>query len=249
MVADHTSFTEKGVLGLKDKVIVVSGGNRGIGAAIVALLEELGARVAYTYRTTPGPSGTLALQGDVTDKAQMAELIERVETELGPIYGAVANAAIHTDNLFHTLSDEQWRSVFETNVFGAVNFMAPITAKLSARREGAMVFIGSVVADRGNFGQSNYAATKGAIHTIAKSMARELARKAVRVNVVAPGFIETDMVKGLPDPIREKLTAEIPMRRFGKPEDVAWASAYLLSPVASAYVTGEVLQVNGALIT
>jgi acetoacetyl-CoA reductase len=237
------------MLGLKDKVIVVSGGNRGIGAAIVALLEDHGARVAYTYRTTPGPRGALALQGDVTDKAGMEALLDQVEDELGPIYGAVANAAIHTDNLFHTLSEDQWRSVFETNVFGAVNFMAPVTRRLAERREGAMVFIGSVVAARGNFGQSNYSATKGAIHAMAKSMARELASKQVRVNVVAPGFIDTDMVKGLDDPIREKLTREIPMRRFGQPEDVAWAAAYLLSPVASAYVTGEVLQVNGALIT
>ena len=159
------------MFGLEDKVIVVSGGNRGIGAAIVALLEDHGARVAYTYRTEKGPRGTLAIQGDVTDKAGMEAVVEQVEAELGPIYGAVANAAIHTDNLFHTLREDQWRSVFETNVFGAVNFMAPITQRLSERREGAMVFIGSVVADRGNFGQSNYSATKGAIHAMAKSMA------------------------------------------------------------------------------
>ena len=237
------------MLGLEDKVILVSGGNRGIGAATVGLLEELGARVAYTYRSSPGPHGTLAIQGDVTDKAGMAQVIARVEAELGPIYGAVANAAIHTDNLFHNLEESQWRDVFETNVFGAVNVMAPVTGLLAERREGAMVFIGSVVADRGNFGQSNYSATKGAIHAMAKSMARELARKGVRVNVVAPGFIDTDMVKGLPDPIRDKLTKEIPMRRFGQPQDIAWAVAYLLSPIASAYVTGEVLKVNGALIT
>ena len=99
------------MLGLEDKVILVSGGNRGIGAATVGLLEELGARVAYTYRSSPGPHGTLAIQGDVTDKAGMAQVIARVEAELGPIYGAVANAAIHTDNLFHNLEESQWLSL------------------------------------------------------------------------------------------------------------------------------------------
>ena len=161
----------------------------------------------------------------------------------------MANAAIHTDNLFQTLREDQWRSVFETNVFGAVNFTAPVVKRLVPRKAGSVVFIGSVVGDRGNFGQANYSATKGAVQSMAKSMAHELARQSIRVNVVAPGFIETDMVSGLPDRIRDKLTGHIPMRRFGQPEDIAWAVAYLLSPVASAYVTGEVLKVNGALVT
>ncbi len=114
------------------------------------------------------------------------------------------------------------------------------------RKEGSIVCISSISGERGNAGQTNYAATKAAVIGLVKSLAREASRYGVRANVVAPGFIETDMTKAIPEKVNDRITAEIPVRRFGQPEDIAWAVAFLLSPVASNYVTGEVLRVNGA---
>ncbi|HEY9860845.1 MAG TPA: acetoacetyl-CoA reductase PhaB [Candidatus Obscuribacterales bacterium] len=235
------------LLGLKDKVVLVTGGNRGIGAAIVSLLEELGAKVAYTYRSEPNsPNGALPIQADVTDKAVMESVSDEVEQKLGPIYGVVANAGVTRDNFFQKLSSEDWDTVIDTNLKGVYNTFQPVIPKLYEQGEGSLVCITSISGERGNLGQTNYAASKAALIGFTKSLAREAARYGVRANAIAPGFIETEMVQAIPDPVKERIWSEIPFRRFGKPEEVAWAVAFLLSPIASSYITGEVLRVNGA---
>jgi acetoacetyl-CoA reductase/3-oxoacyl-[acyl-carrier protein] reductase len=233
------------MLGLEDRVVLVTGGNRGIGAAIVALLEDFGAKVAYTYRSGEGPRGKLALHADVGDAAGMEAVAAEIESKLGPVYGVVANAGINRDALFSKMSHDDWDAVISTNLTGVYNTLRPIIPGMYERKEGAIVFISSVVGEQGNIGQSNYAATKAAQIGLAKTLGLEGARFNVRCNVVAPGFTETDMVKSIPDPVKEKILQTIPLRRFARLDEIAWAAAFLLSPVAAAYITGTVLSVNG----
>ncbi|GAB4348915.1 MULTISPECIES: acetoacetyl-CoA reductase PhaB [Leptodesmis] len=234
-------------LGLEDKVIVVTGGNQGIGAAIVSLLSDLGAKVAYTdIKVTEGKSGALALQADVTKLEEMQAAATEIQEKLGPVYGIVANAGITRDNFYNKLTPQDWDLVINVNLKGVDHTIRPFIDGMYERGSGSIVCISSISGDRGNAGQVNYAATKAAVIGIVKSLAREAARYGVRANAIAPGFIDTEMTKVIPDKVKEKIIAEIPFRRFGKPEDIAWAVAYLLSPVASAFVSGEVLRVNGA---
>jgi acetoacetyl-CoA reductase/3-oxoacyl-[acyl-carrier protein] reductase len=234
-------------LGLEDKVVLVTGGNRGIGAAIVQLLHDLGAKVAYTYRSEPAPdSEALAIQADVTKKADMESVADQIEQKLGTVYGVVANAGITRDNFFQKLTDADWDTVIDTNLKGVINAFLPMIPKLYEQGEGSLVSITSISGERGNLGQTNYSASKAALIGLTKSLAREAARYGVRVNAVSPGFIETEMVQAIPDKVKDRIVAEIPLRRFGQPEEIAWAAAFLLSPIASRYITGEVLRVNGA---
>lgn len=233
-------------LGLEDKVVLVTGGNRGIGKAIVDLLTELGAKVAYTDITISEGNNGLGIVADVTNLESMQSAKATIEEKLGKVYGIVANAGITRDNFFTKLTPQDWSAVINVNLMGVVNSIQPFIEGMYEQQAGSIVAISSISGDRGNAGQSNYSATKAGVIGIVKSLARETARYNVRANAIAPGFIDTDMTKVIPEKVKEKIIAEIPFRRFGKPEDIAWACAYLLSPVASAYVTGEVLRVNGA---
>jgi len=232
-------------LGLEEKVIVVTGGNRGIGAAIVSLLIELGAKVAYTDLVTDNPQG-LGIVADVTKLESMEAAAQQIEAELGPVYGIVANAGITRDNFFAKLTPLDWDLVINVNLKGVNHTIKPFIEGMYERQAGSIVCISSISGDRGNAGQTNYAATKAAVIGLVKSLAREAARYNIRANAIAPGFINTEMTLAIPEKVRDKITAEIPCRRFGEPADIAWATAYLLSPVASSYVSGEVLRVNGA---
>lgn len=234
-------------LGLENQVILVTGGNQGIGATIVAFLQELGAKVAYTdIKISESTSGALAIQADVTDLASMEAAAAQIADKLGPVYGIVANAGITRDNFFTKLEPADWDAVINVNLKGVANTIKPFLPGMYERGAGAIVGISSISGERGNVGQTNYAATKAGVIGLMKSLAREAARYNVRANAVAPGFIDTEMTRIIPEKVREKITAEIPLRRFGKPEEIAWAVAFLLSPIASSFITGEVLRVNGA---
>jgi acetoacetyl-CoA reductase/3-oxoacyl-[acyl-carrier protein] reductase len=237
------------MFGLEEKIIFVTGGNRGIGAAIVERLNALGARVIYTYRSEPGPPAALTIKADVTDPASMEAAVAQIEAEVGPIYGVVLNAGITKDNLFPNITVEDWYAVIDTNLNGIYNTLRPIVPKLYERGNGALVFISSVVGEQGNIGQANYAAAKSAVIGLSKTLGLEGARYGVRANVVAPGFTSTDMVKAIPDKVKERILSKIPLRRFAEPEEIAWAVAFLLSPVMGGYITGEILSVNGGQYT
>ncbi|MCB0168296.1 MAG: SDR family oxidoreductase [Anaerolineae bacterium] len=233
------------MFGLEDKVILVTGGNRGIGAAIVKLLEDLGAKVAYTYRNDQGEHGALAIQADVTDAEAMTAAVAQTERELGPIYGIVANAGITDDALLSKMTHEMWDNVINTNLTGVYNTIRPAIPLMYERKAGSLVFISSVVGEQGNIGQANYATTKAGLIGLAKSIGLEGARSQVRANVVAPGFTNTHMIQSIPDEVKEKILQTIPLGRFASEEEIGWATAFLLSPVMSGYITGTVISVNG----
>lgn len=237
------------MFGLEGKVILVTGGNRGIGAAIVKKLLEFGATVAYTYRSMPSSADALSIKADVTDAESMDAAVEEIERELGPIYGVVANAGITSDALFSKMNHDKWHSVINTNLNGVYNTLRPIVPRMYERGEGAIVFISSVVGEQGNIGQTNYAATKAALIGMAKTLGLEGARYGVRANVVAPGFTETDMVKAIPDDVKEKILRTIPLRRFATEEEIAWSTLFLLSPVTAGYITGTTISINGGRYT
>jgi acetoacetyl-CoA reductase len=246
-------LVEKGVnlFNLEGKIILVTGGSRGIGAAIVKRLENLGAIVAHINKNTVDvvTHGKLQVFADVCNSEEMRKAIQQIENTLGPIYGVVVNAGITNDTLFSAMNLETWRNVLNVNLDGAFNTIQPIIPLLKSRGEGSIVLISSIVGERGNIGQANYAASKAALIGLSKSLARENARYGIRVNVVSPGFIATEMVESIPEKVKEQIISEIPFRRFGNVDEIAWAVSFLLSPTTASYITGEVLRVNGGQYT
>jgi acetoacetyl-CoA reductase/3-oxoacyl-[acyl-carrier protein] reductase len=239
-------FDFKDALGLEGRVILVTGGNRGIGKRIVLLLEQLGAKVAYTDRSDrPSTHGSLALTADVTYPSEMEAAVERVEKELGPIYGVVANAGVTRDAMFHKMTHRDWDQAMAINLTGVYNTIRPVFPLMRERGEGSFVFISSIIGEQGGIGQVNYSVTKAGLIGMARSLAREGAFKNVRANVVAPGFVETEMTGKIPAEVREKITADIPMRRFADPMEIAWPLVNLLSPKAGGFMTGAIINVNG----
>lgn len=243
---------------LKDQVAIVSGGSRGIGKAISLALAAEGAKVAVVYRGSQqaadevvaaikaGGGTGLALQIDVTDGKAVEAGVERVEKELGPVDVMVNNAGVIHDDLFVRLEPEQWDKVIGTNLGGTYNFCRAVAYGMMKRRKGRIINISSVAATHVNPGQTNYAASKGAINSFTRALAVELASRGVTVNAVAPGFIETDMSAAVRNKAGDLIKKFIPMRRIGTPEDVARVAVFLASPDA-AYVTGQVLTVDGGL--
>jgi 3-oxoacyl-[acyl-carrier protein] reductase len=234
-------------------VAVVTGGSRGIGAAISRELARAGAKVAVNCRSgteaadrVAGEIGGLVVQADVSDPAEAQALVERVEEELGDIDALVNNAGVTRDTLVARMSDDDWQAVIDTNLRGTFNTSRAISRRMMRRRSGAIVNLSSVVGIHGNPGQANYAASKAGIIGLTKALARELGSRGVRVNAIAPGYITTELTDVLNDEQRGLILGNTPLGRLGEPEDVAGAVRFLCSDDA-AFITGEVLLVDGGL--
>ncbi|MGW8281942.1 MAG: 3-oxoacyl-[acyl-carrier-protein] reductase [Gemmatimonadota bacterium] len=237
-------------------VAVVTGASRGIGKAIAEALVEGGCSVACVARDgTKASEVAAALSAasargyacDVSRPDACAELIAAVEADLGPVGVLVNNAGITRDNVLVRLKDDDWQAVLDTNLTGAFNTTRAVARGMMKRRSGRIVNIASVVGLTGNRGQANYAASKAGLIGFSKSVAQELASRGVLVNVVAPGFIETDMTSELPEEARVAMFERIPLGRFGRPEDVAGVVRFLAGPSGS-YMTGQVLVVDGGMV-
>ena len=244
---------------LKGKVCLVTGGSRGIGRAIVTAMANAGADVAFTYHNSKVQSETLAqsleaekgvrcraYQANVASEEEMHKVVDQVIKDLGPVTILVNNAGITRDKSFLKMTKPMWDEVMSVNLDGVFYTTQLVAQDMVGAGWGRIINISSIVGQTGNFGQANYAATKGAIISFTESLARELARKGITVNAVAPGFIETDMVSGMPEAALTQVKAMTPMGRLGKPEEIADAVVFLASPRAS-YVTGQVLGVNGGM--
>jgi 3-oxoacyl-[acyl-carrier protein] reductase len=238
---------------LDGKVALVTGGSRGIGAAISRELAKAGANVALNYRSGQEAADEianevsgLAIQADVSNPQDVQALIERVEGELGDIDALVNNAGVTRDTLIARMTDDDWQTVIDTNLRGTFNTSRAVSRKMLRRRAGSIVNLSSVVGVHGNPGQANYAASKAGIIGLTKALARELGSRGVRVNAIAPGYISTELTDVLPEEARGLILQNTPLGRLGEPEDVAGAVRFLCSDEA-AFITGEVLLVDGGL--
>jgi 3-oxoacyl-[acyl-carrier protein] reductase len=227
------------------RVVLVTGGNRGIGLAIAQAFAAQGDQVAVTYRKEP-VEGFLSLRCDVTSLADVDVAFAEVEEKLGPVEILVANAGITRDGLLMQMSEEAFASVVDTNLVGAFRVAKRAVPKMIRARRGRIILISSVVGLAGSGGQTNYAASKAGLVGFARSLAREIGSRKVTVNVVSPGFIETDMTSALPEARRKDIVGQIPLQRIGQAEEVARVVAWLASDAAS-YVTGAVIPVDGGL--
>jgi 3-oxoacyl-[acyl-carrier protein] reductase len=234
---------------LEGKTALVTGASRGIGRSIALELARAGASVVVSYRTgaeeaqkLAGEIGGRAVQADVSDSESAKSLVE----EAGDLDILVNNAGVTRDGLLVRMSDEDWRTVIDTNLASCFYTCRAATRGMMRKRAGAIVNISSIVGLRGNWGQTNYAASKAGIVGFTKSLARELGGRGVRANVVAPGYIKTALTDALPDEARDAMLAATPLGRLGDPEDVARAVRFLCSDEAS-FITGEVLVVDGGL--
>jgi 3-oxoacyl-[acyl-carrier protein] reductase len=240
---------------LAGKVAFVTGGARGIGNAIAQLLSDAGAGVAISdlqgaseaAAALAGEAQALGVSADVSDAKALEGAVTEVEQNLGPIDILVNNAGITRDGLLMRMDEEDWDLVLKVNLKGTYNATKLISRGMMKRRWGRIVNIASVVGLRGNAGQANYAASKAGVIGFTKSIARELAARNVLVNAIAPGFIDTEMTKVLPESVREELLRQIPLRRLGSPSEVARAVLFLASGLAD-YITGQVLVVDGGMV-
>jgi NAD(P)-dependent dehydrogenase (short-subunit alcohol dehydrogenase family) len=228
------------------RTVLVTGGNRGIGLAIAQAFAKQGDRVAITHRGTGAPDGLFGVTCDITDPAAVDAAFDTIEAELGPVEVLVANAGITDDTLLMRMSEEQFTKVLDTNLTGSWRCARRAATKMVRGRWGRMIFISSVVGLYGGAGQVNYAASKAGLVGMARSITRELGTRNVTANVVAPGFIETDMTGSLPDARKAEILKAIPAGRMATAEEVASVVTWIASD-ASGYITGAVIPVDGGL--
>ena len=237
---------------MQDKVAIVTGGARGIGRAVAIQLAKGGAKVIINNRSSEAAAvqlaaelGGTAVQADVSTEGGATALVEAANA-FGSIDVLVNNAGITADSLSMRMSDDQWDDVLRVNSGGTFRMIRAVLPIMARQRSGSIVNLSSVTAIRGNVGQANYSASKAAIHGMTRSIAKEMARRNVRVNAVAPGFVETDMTAQLSDRILEAARSEIPLRRLGLPQEIADVVCFLCGP-GSSYITGQVFVVDGGL--
>lgn len=226
--------------------VLVTGGNRGIGRAIAEAFLARGDLVAVTSRSGGGPEGALDLVCDITDPAAVDEAFTRIEEEHGPVEVLVANAGVTADTLLLRMSEDDWSKVIETNLTGSFRLAKRASKGMLRLRRGRIVFISSVVGLLGSAGQVNYAASKAGLVGMARSLTRELGSRSITANVVAPGFVDTEMTAVLTEEQRDTIRQQVPLQRYGTPEEVAGAVLWLTGE-HGGYVTGAVIPVDGGL--
>ena len=239
----------------QQRVALVTGGTGGIGTAIVRRLAGMGIKVATNYRDEAKTKAwrdkmaadgidVLTVKGDVSDPASSEAMVREVEQKLGPIDILVNNAGITRDTTFHKMSYQQWTDVVNTNLNACFNVTRPVIEGMRSRKWGRVVQISSINGQKGQYGQANYAAAKAGMHGFTISLAQENAKFGITVNTVSPGYIGTDMVMAVPEEVREKIVAQIPLGRLGEPDEIAYAVAFFLDDKA-AWITGANLAING----
>lgn len=226
--------------------VLVTGGNRGIGLATARAFAALGDQVAVTYRSGEPPEGLLGVKCDVTDTAQVDAAFGEIEDKHGPVEVLVANAGITRDGLLMRMSDEDFTDVLEANLTGAFRVTRRATKGMLRLKRGRIVFVSSVVGLAGSAGQANYAASKAGLVGFARSVARELGSRNITANVVAPGFVDTDMTAALDDARKAEIVAQVPLARYATPDEVAGVITFLAGESAG-YITGAVVPVDGGL--
>jgi 3-oxoacyl-[acyl-carrier protein] reductase len=226
--------------------VLVTGGNRGIGLAIARAFAANGDQVAVTHRGSGAPEGLFGVACDVTDQAAVDAAFTSIEAEHGPVEILVSNAGMTDDTLLLRMSEESFERVVDANLTGAYRVAKRAAGPMLRQRRGRMIFISSVVALVGAPGQANYAASKAGLIGLARSIARELGSRSITANVIAPGFVDTDMTAELSDERKSEILANVPLRRYGTADEIAGAALYLASD-AAAYVSGVVLAVDGGL--
>jgi 3-oxoacyl-[acyl-carrier protein] reductase len=228
------------------RTVLITGGNRGIGFSLAEEFLAAGHRVAVTARSGSGPAGSITVHADVTDGESLDRAFAEVESKLGPIEVVVANAGITRDTLVLRMTDEDFDAVIDTNLGGAFRVVKRATKGMLKAKFGRIILISSVVGLYGSAGQVNYSSSKSALVGMARSLTRELASRNITANVVAPGFIETDMTAELPEEQQAEYKRNIPAGRFASPDEVAKVCVWLASDDA-AYISGAVIPVDGGL--
>ena len=237
------------------RVALVTGGTGGIGTAIVHRLGKMGHRVATNYRSEEKTRAwrdklasqgieVLTVQGDVSDPESSEKMVREIEQRLGPVEILINNAGITRDTTFHKMTYQQWVDVVNTNLNACFNVTRPVIEGMRARKWGRIVQISSINGQKGQYGQANYAAAKAGMHGFTISLAQENAKFGITVNTVSPGYVGTDMVMAVPEEVREKIVAQIPVGRLGRPDEIAHAVAFFTGDQAS-WITGANLAING----